>query len=292
MLVGLLTAFAMIAFAANSLLARVALGDDLIDPIAYTALRLAGGAAVLVPLSRLAAEPSPKGAGRHYWVSGSALFVYAIAFSSAYLYLDAGMGALILFASVQATMIGFGLWSGERPRPLQWIGLLVALGGLAYLVSPGMAAPDPRGASLMAISGVSWGLYSLRGRNGEAPLSSTSANFVRSLPLAAIAAAAGIGSLRAAPAGVVLALVSGSVTSGLGYVLWYRALKELTTTAAAVVQLLVPVLAAFGGVMFLAERVSFRLLIAGVMVLGGVTAALMRPVSDPVRRARGGSPTV
>lgn len=132
----------------------------------------------------------------------------------------------------------------------------------------------------------------LRGRNGEAPLSSTSANFVRSLPLAAIAAAAGIGSLRAAPAGVVLALVSGSVTSGLGYVLWYRALKELTTTTAAVVQLLVPVLAAFGGVMFLAERVSVRLMIGGVMVLGRVTAALMRPVSNPARRARGGSPAV
>jgi drug/metabolite transporter (DMT)-like permease len=275
MLVGLLTALAIVAFAANSLLCRIALGGNLIDPVSFTSVRLLSGAAILLPLSRFGA-PSQVVRATASWGSGLALFLYAAAFSLAYIYLDTGTGALILFGSVQATMIGVGLKSGERPPPLQWFGLLAALGGLIYLVSPGIAAPDPLGAFLMAISGVSWGVYSLRGRNSAAPLASTSGNFLRTVPMAAAAAAVALSSLHATRTGIVLALVSGGITSGLGYVLWYRALRGLSTTKAAIVQLLVPVLAALGGVVFLAEVVSARMVVASMLVLGGVAAAASR----------------
>ncbi len=275
MLVGLLTALAIVAFAANSLLCRIALGGNLIDPVSFTSVRLLSGAAILFPLSRLGA-PSQVVRATASWGSGLALFLYAVAFSLAYIYLDTGTGALILFGSVQATMIGVGLKSGERPPPLQWFGLLTALGGLIYLVSPGIAAPDPLGAFLMAISGISWGVYSLRGRNSAAPLASTSGNFLRTVPLAAAVVVVALSSLHATRTGIVLALVSGGITSGLGYVLWYWALRGLSTTKAAIVQLLVPVLAALGGVVFLAEVVSARMVVASILVLGGVAAAVSR----------------
>lgn len=283
MLVAILTAFTLIAFAANSLLCRMALGGDLIDPVSFTTLRLVSGAIVLLPISRLAAE-SPPGQERQglkrqgSWGSGLALFVYAIAFSLAYRTLDAGMGALILFGAVQATMIGAGLKSGERPHPVQWLGLITALGGLVYLVSPGIAAPDPLGAFLMSISGIAWGAYSLLGKSVTAPVPSTAANFVRTVPMAAIASAMAFSWVHVEETGILLALVSGTVTSGLGYVLWYKTLRGLTTTQASIVQLLVPVLAAFGGVVFLAEQVSARLAIASAPILGGVAMAVLTRV--------------
>lgn len=283
MLIGIVTAFTLIAFAANSLLCRMALGRELVDPVTFTTLRLVSGAIILIPLSRLARDPptapESRGQERHgSWGSGLALFSYAIAFSLAYLSLDAGMGALILFACVQATMIGAGLKSGERPHPIQWLGLVTALGGLVYLVSPGIAAPDPLGAFLMSISGMAWGVYSVRGRDVVAPVSSTAANFVRAAPMTAIASAMAFSLARAEPKGVLLALVSGTITSGLGYALWYRALRGLTTTQASIVQLLVPVLAAFGGIVFLGERVSARLVIASAVILGGVAMAVLSRV--------------
>ena len=203
------------------------------------------------------------------------MFAYAIAFSLAYLTLDAGMGALILFGCVQATMIGAGLKSGERPHPAQWLGLAMALGGLVYLVSPGITAPDPLGALLMAISGIAWGIYSLRGRGESAPISSTAANFVRAAVVTLIASVIAFSRVHAESKGVLLAVVSGTVTSGLGYVLWYRVLRSLTTTQASIVQLLVPIIAAFGGVVFLAEQVSLRLAIASAVILGGVAIAIL-----------------
>jgi drug/metabolite transporter (DMT)-like permease len=280
MLVGILTAFTLVAFAANSLLCRMALGGELVDPVSFTTLRLASGALVLVPLSRLAGEwPSAVGTqGREKhgsWGSGLALFAYAIAFSLAYVSLDAGMGALILFGCVQATMLGAGLKSGERPHPAQWLGLGTAIGGLVYLVSPGITAPDPLGALLMAIAGIAWGVYSLRGKGESAPVLATTNNFVRAAPMTALVSAAFFSLAHAETRGVILAVVSGAITSGLGYVLWYKALRGLTTTQASIVQLLVPVIAAFGGVLFLAEQVSARLAIASALILGGVAVSIL-----------------
>jgi drug/metabolite transporter (DMT)-like permease len=237
----LLTSMTLVAFAANSLLCRMALAPDLIDPVAFTAIRLGSGVAVLVPLSALISEPRAKQRSAGSWRSGAALFVYAVAFSLAYVSLETGTGALILFGSVQATMIGVGLWSGERPLPREWLGLLVAMAGLVYLVLPGIAAPD----------------------------------FTRTLPFAVAGLAIAWGSLHATPRGVALAVVSGSLTSGLGYVLWYLALRGLTASRAAIVQLAVPVLAAVGGIVVLAEEPTVRLGVSSVLILGGVGVAVV-----------------
>lgn len=277
MLVGILTLLTLVAFAANSLLCRMALGGELID---FTTLRLVSGAIILVPVSRLVAAPGPAPERTGSWGSGLALFGYAIAFSLAYGFLDAGMGALILFGTVQATMIGAGLKSGERPHPVEWLGLVVALGGLIYLVSPGISAPDPLGALLMLLSGIGWGVYSLRGKSITTAVWSTTGNFVRTVPMVAIASLLAWSWVHVERAGMVLAIVSGALTSGLGYVLWYRALRGLTTARAAIVQLFVPVLAAFGGVVFLAEQVSVRLAVASVLILGGVAMALLTHASE------------
>jgi drug/metabolite transporter (DMT)-like permease len=278
MLVGILTAFTLVAFAANSLLCRMALGGELVDPISFTTLRLVSGALFLVPVARVAGESSTvaRPDDKHgSWGSGLALFAYAIAFSLAYLSLDAGMGALILFGCVQATMIGVGLKSGERPHPLQWLGLVTALGGLVYLVSPGITAPDPLGALLMAMAGIAWGVYSLRGKAESAPVLATTTNFVRAAPITAVASVITFPVAHAEPRGAILAVVSGAITSGLGYVLWYKTLRGLTTTQASIVQLLVPVIAAFGGVLFLAEQISARLAIASALILGGVALSIL-----------------
>ncbi len=269
-----LTLFALVAFAANSLLCRMALGGDLIDPVSFTTVRLLSGAIMLIVVSQLVREPRPAPERIGSWGSCVALFGYALAFSLAYGSLNTGMGALILFGSVQATMIGVGLKSGERPHPVEWTGLLVALGGLLYLVSPGISAPDPLGAVLMVISGIAWGVYSLRGRGTATPVWATTGNFVRTVPLAVAASLLGMSWAHLQGNGIVLAVASGALTSGVGYVLWYRALKGLTTTQAAIVQLFVPVLAAFGGVVFLSEQVSLRLVVASVLILGGVLMAV------------------
>jgi drug/metabolite transporter (DMT)-like permease len=275
MLYAVLTALTLIAFAANSLLCRMALRADLIDPVSFTTLRLASGAAVLFPIAHFRKGSNPVTKRQGSWASSFALFAYAIAFSLAYISLDAGMGALILFGGVQATMIGIGMRLGEHPRPFQWLGLITAVGGLTYLVFPGISAPDPIGALLMFISGVAWGVYSIRGRGVTAPVQSTASNFIRTLPMTAAASLIALSLFQAVGTGIILALISGSLTSGLGYVLWYRALRGLTTTQAAAVQLLVPVLAAFGGVVFLAETVSIRLVLSAVLVLGGVALAVL-----------------
>ncbi|ANM31204.1 membrane protein [Acidobacteria bacterium Mor1] len=273
----LLTLLALVSFAANSLLCRAALGDGEIDPASFTALRLVSGAALLFVIVRArgrSAVPEPGEAGS--WLSAAALFAYAITFSLAYLSLDAGTGALILFGCVQLTMIGAGIAGGQRPSGTEWSGTLIALSGLAYLVSPGLTAPAPLGAALMALSGIAWGGYSLRGRGARFPVAATSGNFSRSVPpaLVALAAVAAAQGLEASPRGAILALVSGAITSGLGYVLWYAALPSLTPTRAAVVQLMVPVIAGFGGVALLSEPLTLRLGLAAGLVLGGVGLAV------------------
>ncbi|RPI28643.1 MAG: DMT family transporter [Acidobacteria bacterium] len=279
MLYALLTGITLLAFAANSLLCRTALGAGLIDPVSFSTLRLVSGAIVLVPLAWLTGKSRLEAKAKGSWGSSLALFIYAIAFSLAYVSLDAGMGALILFGAVQATMVGMGLKSGEQLHAVQWLGLISALGGLTYLFSPGIAAPDPVGVLLMLSAGVAWGLYSVRGRRAAAPVSSTAANFLRAVPISAGASLLALSFIHAQPAGIILAVVSGGLTSGLGYVLWYKALRGLTTTQAAVVQLLVPILAAFGGIAFLGERLSVRLAISSALILGGVAVAALSRAS-------------
>ncbi len=193
----------------------------------------------------------------------------------AYVSLETGTGALILFGAVQATMIGAGLRSGERLRAAQWLGFVLAAGGMAYLTVPGATAPDPVGALLMLAAGVAWGVYSLFGRRAQAPVRATTTSFVRALPLALLASVVGFSFITVDWTGLLLATASGAVASGLGYVVWYRALRGLTRTLAAVVQLLVPVLASFGGVVFLGELVSLRLVVASVLILGGVAMAVV-----------------
>ena len=273
----LLTLLALIAFAANSVLCRLALGADLIDPVSFTIIRLTSGALVLLPLAWAAesGRGSPWGSGS--WLSAVALLAYAGAFALAYQSLATGTGALILFAFVQATMIGAAVYRGERPGARQWLGVAMAMMGLAYLLAPGVAAPHPPGAALMALAGAAWGVYSLRGRRATDPVATTADNFGRAALLAVpmLAAAPWYGQASAAGAG--LAAASGAVTSGLGYVAWYAAVPRLGPTRAAVVQLLVPVLAAVGGIALLDEPLVTRVVVSGLVTLGGIGLVVVRP---------------
>lgn len=280
--VALLTTATMVAFAANSLLGRMALAGDLIDPVSFTTVRLLSGAIALVLISALVSKPEATWRSEGSWGLGLALFTYALAFSLAYVSLSAGMGALILFGSVQVVMIGAALRAGEVLRPVQWLGTFAALGGLVYLVLPGITAPDPLGAVLMGLSGIAWGVYSVRGKDARAPVAMTAGNFVRSAPLAIAASIVALSMIHTKPLGIMLALVSGVVTSGLGYALWYKALRGLTTTRASVVQLTVPLLAAFGGVVFLSETVSARLILSSVLILGGVALVVVNRKSQTI----------
>lgn len=269
----LLTSLAMVAFASNSLLNRLALGQDAIDPVSYTTIRLSSGAAMLfllASLQRKTGQPILRGS----WISAAFLFLYAVCFSFAYLSLSAGTGALILFGSVQVTMIVLALRGGERPLWLEWAGLFLALGGLVYLVFPGLTAPSPIGSGLMAVAGVAWGFYTLRGRGSGNPLGDTAGNFVHAVPMVLIVLLISFGNISVSSSGVMYAVLSGALASGVGYVIWYAALRGLTATRAATVQLSVPVIAAWGGVAFLAENVSARLVIAGMLILGGIALAV------------------
>lgn len=269
----LLTVVAMTAFATNSILCRLALGADAIDAASFTAVRLASGALTLAMLTLFLRGYHALAAGS--WFSGFQLFLYAVAFSFAYLSLHAGTGALILFGSVQATMIISGLVSGERPHPLQWAGLAIALAGLVYLVFPGIAAPSLHGALLMALAGVAWGFYSLRGRGIKEPVYQTAGNFIRAVPFGLVVWAVSVQDVHARPIGILFAILSGSLASGIGYAIWYTALRGLSSIRAATVQLSVPILAALGGVIFLAEVVTLRLLIASILILGGVALTVL-----------------
>ena len=279
----LLTTLTMIAFAANSVLGRMAIGSGdtpLIDPASYSAVRLLSGALMLWALVTVTGNGG-KGkalARSGSWGSAFALFAYATAFSYAYVALDTGTGALILFACVQATMIGWSLREGDRPSLLEWLGLLTAFGAFVWLVSPGLAAPDPVAAAAMALSGIAWGAYSLRGRNLADPLKATADNFLRSTtfvaPLAIVVLAAHL-PVHASLRGLVLATLSGAVTSGLGYALWYRALRQIGAAQGAIVQLTVPVIAAIGGVLLLGENWTLRLILSSLLILGGVAVAIL-----------------
>ncbi len=268
-----LAAAAMTAFAANSLLCRAALGAQAVDALTFTSVRLASGALVLALVVRGRSGTRDAFAA---WRLGAALFAYAIGFSLAYTRITAGVGALLLFGAVQVTMIGGGLVAGERPTTREWLGLGLALAGLVGLTFPGLTAPDPGGAAFMLAAGVAWGVYSLGARAGGEPLAANAASFACSVPLALVAQ--GVGFVRMPPkvtaAGLALAVTSGAVTSGLGYALWYAALRGLTATQAAIVQLSVPPLAALGAVALLGEALGARLIVSGAAVLGGIAVAL------------------
>lgn len=268
------TTLALTAFAANSIICRLALGAEAIDAASFTTVRLASGAALLLAISAATGARTSAAASSPSWRSAVALFSYAILFSWAYLSLTTGTGALILFAAVQTTMMVAALWSGERPRRLEWIGLASAVAGLIVLVFPGLAAPPPLGSALMAIAGISWGFYSLWGHGTTNALAATTVNFVRALPLAAMASLVATSGFHVSVEGIVLATSSGALASGVGYVIWYAALPGLSATRAATVQLAVPVLAAMGGVLFLSEDISVRLVTAAVMILGGIALAI------------------
>ena len=270
----LLTSCALVAFAMNSVLCRLALGRAAIDAASFSTVRLASGALMLLMIT-MASKRNLSFARQANWISAALLFLYAVAFSLAYVNLSAGTGALILFGSVQATMLTVALLRGERPNLIEWLGLFIALAGLIYLVSPGLAAPSPASSLLMAAAGISWGFYSLRGRGTRDPLADTTNNFIRAWPLAALVSIIMYGQFHLSSIGIVFAVLSGALTSGLGYVIWYAALKGLTATRAAMVQLAVPILAAAGGVIILSEKISLRLLLSALMVLGGVGLALM-----------------
>lgn len=270
-----LTALAMIAFAANSILARMALTGGDIRPWAFTAIRIISGAVCLA----LIIGPT-KTLRQGSWNAALALLLYGAFFSYAYISLSAGTGALILFAAVQITMIGGGLWAGERLRVLQWLGLAMAMGGLVYLMLPSIAPPSPIGAAMMALAGLGWGLYSLMGRGKGDPTALTAGNFLRA---AMICAGLTLPLLWLLPEtklelqGILLALTSGILTSGLGYVIWYMALKHLTATRAGIAQLTVPIIAAIGGMLFIAEPFTARFFIAMCATLAGVGLATISP---------------
>jgi len=266
----------MIFFAANSVLARLALRANEIDAGTFTLVRILAGALALTALlcarSRGWELLRSDGSTR----TAAVLFVYAITFSLAYVSLSAGMGALILFAAVQITMMTVALLRGERPGHSEWAGLVVAFAGLVYLVFPGLTAPSPAGAALMGVSGAGWGLYSVAARGVRSPTAATTGNFVRAAPLAALAWLIVWlrGQSHATLNGLALATISGALTSGYGYIIWYTALKSLSTSRAAIAQLTVPALAAAAGVVFLGERMSWRLAIASVAILGGIAMAV------------------
>jgi len=276
-----LTVAAMLAFAANSLLCRMALQHGGIDAASFGSIRLVSGALTLALVVRLRSRAGP--AGRADWLAAAMLFAYVAFFSFAYLSLSAGTGALILFGAVQLTMLGAGLREGEMFGPVAWSGFVLAVAGLVYLVSPGVTAPPPLGAALMAVAGVAWGVYSLRGRGVADPLAATARNFARAAPMALVLSAllAGTGSAHADAAGIALAVASGALTSGIGYVIWYAALPWLSAMRAATVQLSVPLIAAFGGVIFLSEAITPRLAFASVAILGGIALVLRARAPRP-----------
>ena len=273
----------MIAFASNSLLCRAALKQTSIDPATFTSVRIVSGAVALWVISFVAAVSDRRnnsvGAQRAplqgNWSSAIALFVYAAGFSFAYVTLSAGTGALLLFGAVQATMILWGFFRDERLDATEIIGIAIALIGLVVLVFPGISAPPLLGTVFMLAAGVAWGVYSLRGRTATNAAAATAGNFLRAVPLAMLTSAIALKEMRFDSLGLTYAIISGALTSGLGYVVWYSALTGLRAASAATVQLSVPVLAASGGILFLHETITLRYIIASVAVLGGIALVMI-----------------
>ncbi|MDQ7000021.1 MAG: DMT family transporter [Mariprofundus sp.] len=276
----LLTSLTMLAFAANSVLCRMALAGASIDAASFTAIRLASGALMLTILILFRAEFSAK--NRHHvlragsWRSATWLYIYATGFSFAYLSVSTATGALILFGAVQLTMMTASLISGERPGIRVWAGYILAVAGMVFLLLPGASAPSLWGAVLMAVAGVAWGMYSLRGRASNNPLVQTAGNFLLTLPMAAAMLLFSLDRMHGNVDGVMLAMASGALASGLGYALWYQVVSRMSGATAATVQLSVPLLAAAGGILMMQEPVTMRLVLTGMMILGGIALVTMK----------------
>ncbi|PCJ47574.1 MAG: EamA family transporter [Moraxellaceae bacterium] len=272
----LCTSLALLAFAGNSILCRLALGNGVIDAGSFTAIRLLSGIivlAVMLTLTKNKGQSASKGS----WGASLMLFLYAVTFSFAYISLETGVGALVLFGSVQITMILASLISGNRLLYSEWIGVALAFSGFVYLIIPGLSTPSLMGFILMTVAGIAWGIYTLIGRGSKSPLSDTAYNFLRTLPFVAVLIAIFFQDSKLSQEGILLAVLSGGIASGIGYTIWYIALGGLSATQAAVVQLLVPVIAAIGGVIFANEMISLRLVLSSMMILGGIlTVALGR----------------
>lgn len=267
-----LTVVALTAFAGNSLLARMALKATVIDAASFTSIRLISGALCLWLIVQLRNGRQP-GAGS--WISALALFLYAAAFSFAYISLPAGTGALLLFGAVQVTMVGYGFWAGERFRIRQMVGFLLAFGGLTGLLLPGITAPPLTGSVLMLGSGIAWGVYSLRGTGSGDATRTTAGNFLRAVPFAVALSVVMLPRASLDAAGIGYAVASGALASGVGYAIWYTALKGLRASSAATVQLSVPVLAAIGGILLLDEQLTTRLVVASIAILGGIALVIV-----------------
>jgi drug/metabolite transporter (DMT)-like permease len=267
-----LTLVTMVAFACNSLLCRAALRHASIDAASFTTIRLTSGAIMLWLVARM---HRGKDTDRGNWLSALALFVYAAGFSFAYVSLPVSTGALLLFGAVQATMMGKGIWAGERLQRLQLVGLVFALGGLVGLLSPGLSAPPLLGSLLMLGGGVAWGVYSLRGKDARNPIKVTAENFLRAVPIAAALSILMHAGASLDSAGFWYAVLSGALASGLGYAIWYTVLPALKATNAATVQLSVPVLTAMAGIAFLGEPVTLRLVLASIAILGGIALVIL-----------------
>ena len=269
----LLTLLAMLAFAANSILCRMALGGQLIDAASFTTIRLVSGAIILV-IILLLRDSSVRKTFSFDIKASVALFLYAICFSFAYINLSTGTGALILFGTVQLTMIIIGILAGDRPKLMAWLGIVIACSGLVYLVSPGVSAPSLPGTILMVTAGLAWGVYSWRGKGVTNPVAATTWNFVGTVPLTITASLIFLDAVDLQLPGVLLAILSGALASGIGYVIWYAALPYLKPTSAAAVQLSVPMIAALGGVIFMSEPLTLRLSIASTATLGGIALVI------------------
>jgi drug/metabolite transporter (DMT)-like permease len=270
------TVFALLAFAANSVLCRLALGENAIDPSSFTIIRLISGIIILMAVMQLSEKSNNvKLKSKGSWLAASMLFIYAIAFSFGYVSLDTGTGALILFGSVQITMIITSVISGNKLHISEWLGLLIAFSGFVYLIIPDLVTPSLMGFMLMTISGVAWGFYTLLGRTSQSPLSDTVYNFLRTSPFILVLIFFGLNDIHLTYTGIVLAVLSGAIASGLGYFVWYIALKGLSVTQAAVVQLFVPIIAATGGVIFTHELITLRLIESSALVLGGILMVIL-----------------
>ncbi len=271
----LYTVLALVAFAGNSVLCRLALGQGSIDAGSFTVVRLLSGIVVLLLLLQMTKKRSPNNAAKGSWRAACYLFIYAVAFSFAYLSLDTGVGALILFGAVQITMIGMGLLAGDRLTPWNTVGVLLSFSGFVYLVLPDLTTPTFKGFVLMAVAGIAWGFYSLAGKGASNPLADTAYNFLRTLPLVIVLLIASIPWSVLTLHGVILAMLSGAITSGIGYALWYAALAYLSAMQAAVLQLSVPVIAACGGILFSAEIIGVRFMMASLLILGGILLVIL-----------------
>lgn len=268
------TSFALLAFAGNSILCRLALGENTIDAASFTVIRLLSGIIVLAAILKITNRNNER-VSKGSWLASFTLFIYAITFSYAYISLDTGTGALILFGAVQITMIVVSLVSGTRLHYSEWIGVIVAFSGFVYLIKPGLTTPSLMGFILMTIAGIAWGFYTLCGKGSKQPIADTAYNFLRTLPFAVILIVVALRDFDISQQGILLACLSGGLASGVGYAVWYFSLGGLSSTQAAVVQLLVPVIAAVGGVLFSDEIISIRLVLSSIMVLGGILTVVL-----------------